>query len=309
MRKNLLNAATIAFAAALLLLAVGTLSGCKRLTPQERSSRLHAKYDPWVKVHLAKTEREFGKAAPSYHWILKVHENVLAHIVNLRDPSFNETIADVHNRNADVFDRLGDETRATVSREQAAKYADAGGTVAVEPVSGSAGTGTADTSVAARADVDPDLAPPEIPEVRARIAVLSLDEPATTKVNYGYGSQFSGRLDSALGKLGYFELVNRSAIAAVIKERDLSETQYIAGDQAKKLGRLLEVDFLVVGYIGPNRDHDTFNVSAKLVDTTTGNQAASADGLTESGTAGFGDLAATVAQQLLNQYRDLRKDG
>ena len=99
-----------------------------------------------------------------------------------------------------------------------------------------------------------------------------------------------------------------SAIASVIKERNLSETEYIQGEEAKNLGRLLGVDFLVVGNIGPDRDHQVFNLSAKLVDTVTGKQVASADGLTENGTAGFGPLAGEVAQQILNQYRALRRE-
>ncbi len=314
MSKNLSKALLIVCSLAMLTLAFGLLAGCRRMTPQQRSRIYHAKYDPWVNAYLAKSEREFSKATPSYHWILKVHANVLAHLVQLRDPTFNETIADIHGRNAEVYDRLGDTKRATTSREAAVKYADAGGAVSVEAAAGSAGAAPAaavsgDTVVAARADVDPNLAPPEIPEVRARIAVLSLDEPKATRDNYGYGSQFSGRLDSAMGKLGYFEMVNRSAISAVIKERNLAETEYIQADEAKKLGRLLEVDFLLVGHIGPDRDHKVFNVSAKLVDTVTGKEAANASGLSENGTAGFGDLAGEVAQQILNQYRALRRDG
>ncbi|MHC5019343.1 MAG: CsgG/HfaB family protein [Planctomycetota bacterium] len=310
MRQKLQKTLGLVVTLALIAAFSGALIGCKRLTPQERSRQLHTKYDPWVNGYLTKTEAEFSKASPSYHWILKVHANLLAHLVKLRDPSFNETIADIHSRNAEVYDKLGDENRATVSRNEAVKYADAGGKVSVqankEAVPETAG---GDSGVAATTNVDPTAAPPEIPEVRARIAVLSLDEPPATKDNYGYGSQFSGRLDSALGQTGYFELINRSAIASVIKERNLAETQYIQADEAKKLGRLLEVDFLLVGYIGPNREHDTFNVSAKLVDTVTGKEVANASGLTEKGTAGFGPLAGDVAKQLLDQYQALRRDG
>jgi len=145
----------------------------------------------------------------------------------------------------------------------------------------------------------------------ARVAVLTLEEPPATREQYGYGSQFSGKLDAAFRKSRRFDMVNRSEVAAIIKEKNLSESEYSAPEGAKRLGELLNVDYLIVGFVGPDKDHTMFNVSAKMVDTITGKEMAAVEGTTEQkeGIRGFSKLAADLVKQLVSQHDTTPRQG
>jgi len=80
----------------------------------------------------------------------------------------------------------------------------------------------------------------------------------------------------------------------------------VEGDAAKDLGKLLQVDILVVGHVGPNHDHSVFNVTTRLVSTSTGKSVASAADTIRDGSAGFNPSSKKLAAELAGLYEQRR---
>jgi len=278
--------------------------GCK--THEQKERAWHAKVDPRVDELIARTDKALAQDMPPYRSIADEHAKWAAYLSRLAVsfPSFKPKVALLHRRNADIYDLLEEPATADKYRALAVQYegGDAGGAGGEAP--------TVSASVAPDAgagDLDPDaeLPPPAAPEVRARVAVLPLDEPKATKDNYGYGEQYSGFLHTAFDRSTHFELIERSAIRQIMAERNLAEMQ-VEGDAAKELGKLLQVDILCVGFIGPNPDHSVFNVTARLVSTATGKSVVSTADTIKEGNAGFQGSCRKVAGELTSLYAQRR---
>ena len=279
------------------LAGLPSMAGCR--TPAEQSRAAHAKLDPRLDVFKAQMDTELDSEIPAYRSIVDKHDRwanyLRRYAEKYQDPSFNAAIADLYRRNADIYERLNEPANAEKYRGLATQYDPEGGGGAVVE----AGTGP-------QADPDAGDGPPPVPEVRVRVAVLPLGEPKGTKESYGYGEQFSGFLYDAFDKLGGFDLAERSAIRHIMAERNLAETQ-VEGDAARELGKLLHVDFLVVGYIGTNPQHTVFNVNARLVDTASGKGIASAADTIKDGNAGFAPSSRRLSRELSTLYNERRK--
>ena len=289
------------------VLVVAAAAGCR--SPAELSRAAHAKFDPRVADVVRRADAALTKDMPPYRAIVDEQNKWAVYLERwaqkYKDTSFNASIAKLYRRNADIYDLLEEPANAEKYRTRAAQYEEGGGTRVVEagpPPSVAAGVGHA-PPVEPGPDVEP--APPAEPEVKARIAVLPLDEPQATRTSYGYGEQYTGFLHTAFDRLGRFELVERSAIKSIIAERNFAEAQ-IEGDAAKDLGKLLQVDILVVGHVGPNHDHSVFNVTTRLVSTSTGKSVASAADTIRDGSAGFNPSSKKLAAELAGLYEQRR---
>jgi hypothetical protein len=296
------------------LLALGALvgiavaaAGCR--TPEERSRAAHAKFDPKVRDVITRADAALKKDVPPYRAIVDEQNKWAVYLERwaqkYKDPSFNPTIALLYKRNAEIYDTLEESANAEKYRTRAAQYESEGGTKVVVDA-GPAPAVAAGVSQGPPPDPEAEPLPPAAPEVRARIAVLPLDEPEATKKSYGYGEQYAGFLNMAFDRQGRFELVERSAIRQLIAERNFAETQ-IEGDAAKDLGKLLQVDILVVGHVGPNPDHSVFNVTTRLVSTATGKSVASAADTIRDGSGGFGTSSKKMAQELAGLFEQRRQ--
>lgn len=287
------------------LVVVAAAAGCR--TPQETSRAAHAKFDPAVADVIKRADEDLKKDTPPYRAIVDKQNRWAVYLERwaqkYKDPSFNPTIAKLYRRNAEIYDLLEEPANAEKYRSRAAQFDGSAGTAVVAaapPPSVAAGVGQ---PAPPEPDVEP--LPPAEPEVKARIAVLPLDEPDATRTSYGYGEQYTGFLHTAFDRLSRFELVERSAIKQIIAERNFAEAQ-IEGDAAKDLGKLLQVDILVVGHVGPNHDHSVFNVTTRLVSTATGKSVASAADTIRDGSAGFGTSSKKLAAELAGLYEQRR---
>ncbi len=293
-------------------------SGCK--TPEERSRGYHAKYDPWVQGRLRETDAELKKARPNYLWVEKRNWETAEYLGRFRDPSFNTTIADIAMRNAMMYERLGNRAKAAQYRGLAVKYNPGiqGGPAVVTAPPPTTPPGQAPPP--GQPQPPPASPPPPPPPVvnvppppadspptfsstlKYRVAILPLEEPKATREQYEYGAQFRGCLEAAFKALGraHFDLINRSEIDTVIKEKNLSETEY--AEKAMDLGQLLNADFLLVGHVGPDQKHVVFNVSVQLVETATGRETAAVQGNTQRGIQDFRPLADDFTKRLIEQH-------
>ncbi|MCI0343533.1 MAG: hypothetical protein L0216_20695 [Planctomycetales bacterium] len=293
-------------------------SGCK--TPEERSRGYHAKYDPWAQGRLRQTDDELKKPRPNYTWVERMNWETAEYLGRLRDPTFYATIADIAMRNAMMFDKIGNKAKAQQYRALAVKYNPGiqGGPATVmgpPPTIPPAQAPPPQTQPPPTSPPPPPppvtMAPPPPPSdpppvigssIKYRVAVLALDEPKSTKEQFEYGSQFRGCLEAAFRAQGRnsFDLINRSEIDTVIKEKNLSETEY--AEKAMDIGQLLNADFLLVGHVGPDQRHVVFNISVQLVETATGRETAAVQGTTQRGIQDFRALAEDFTRELVKQH-------
>lgn len=85
-----------------------------------------------------------------------------------------------------------------------------------------------------------------------RIAVLPLENPFDDRVA---GPLIAEELNLQLGKLGAFELIERSRISELMKEQDLDTLTRFDATTAAKIGKLLGVQAVVMGSVTKFRRH------------------------------------------------------
>lgn len=112
-----------------------------------------------------------------------------------------------------------------------------------------------------------NVQPVEIPaEPIAKIAVLSFRDTASN--GHSYGDVLSEMITTAFIKSKYFELIERSQIQKVLEEQQFSVSGSVDSDTAIELGRILGVDYLVVGSVA--RLGTLFEIDVRFIETRSG---------------------------------------
>lgn len=101
-----------------------------------------------------------------------------------------------------------------------------------------------------------------------RIAVLSLKPTTKSSIEEGFGDVVTEMLVTALAKTGRFEVLERVQIKQILIERNFIETDVVAGESAIKLGKVLQVNYLIIGSVA--KIQNLIEVDVRFVDTDTG---------------------------------------
>jgi|GEM_PF-1167319 len=101
-----------------------------------------------------------------------------------------------------------------------------------------------------------------------RIAVLSLKSTTKSSIEEGFGDVVTEMLVTGLTKTGRFEVLERVQIKQILNERNFIEADVVAGESAIKLGKVLQVNYLVIGSVA--KIQNLIEVDVRFVDTDTG---------------------------------------
>ena len=102
------------------------------------------------------------------------------------------------------------------------------------------------------------VSPRQVFEPKMRIAVLDFDwSPPTGTVNPGHtvqsapnaGKYVADSLSSHLLQMDCFEVLERSRIAQLLREKDLTQADVVSRGMYKEVGQFLGVDYLVLGTV------------------------------------------------------------
>ncbi len=100
----------------------------------------------------------------------------------------------------------------------------------------------------------------------AKIAVLSFRDTASN--GHNYGDALSEMITTAFIKSHYFEVIERSQIQKVMEEQQFSVSGSVDSDTAIELGRILGVQYLVVGSVA--RLGSLFEIDVRFIETKSG---------------------------------------
>jgi TolB-like protein len=108
------------------------------------------------------------------------------------------------------------------------------------------------------------LQPPDQPV--AKIAVLSFRDTTTSGANYG--DALSEMITTAFIKSRYFYVIERSQIQKIMEEQQFSVSGSVDSDTAIELGRILGVEYLIVGSVA--RLGSLFEIDIRFIETKSG---------------------------------------
>lgn len=155
---------------------------------------------------------------------------------------------------------------------------------------------------------------PPFDGLKKRLAVVKFENKVKTPIpdeSWKIGDGLTEMLTSELFKTGRFIMVERAALADIVKEQELGQTGLIRGGTAAKVGELLGAQLLVAGavtefesqssgggggagYRGFNLQLQTSNahvgIDIRLVDSSTGQilKSQNASGIAKTTSMGFG---------------------
>lgn len=93
---------------------------------------------------------------------------------------------------------------------------------------------------------------PSFNSLKKRLAVLGLENKVKTEIpnpSWKIGDGLSEMLTTELFKTNRFIMVERAALAEIVKEQELGQTGLVAKDTAAKVGRLLGAELLITGAV------------------------------------------------------------
>ncbi len=102
------------------------------------------------------------------------------------------------------------------------------------------------------------LAPPRYPiKGGKKLAVVNFKSPPTAP---SAGAKVASSFVSKLAPTHYYRLMERSRMDSILAEHRLAQTEYVDPAQAKELGRILNVDYIITGEVNAFsvEDEDTF---------------------------------------------------
>ncbi len=128
----------------------------------------------------------------------------------------------------------------------------AGSSFAPGTGAGASAAGTASSTTAGAAAVAAALPPKPYDGIRKRLAVLRLENKTRTPIpdaSWQLGEGLTEMLTTELFKTGRFVMVERAALADVVKEQELGQTGLVTKETASRVGDMLGAQLLVTGAV------------------------------------------------------------
>ncbi len=133
----------------------------------------------------------------------------------------------------------------------------------------------------------------------AKIAVLSFRDTASAGTNIGFGDAVSEMLTTALIRSERFEVIERAQIAKILEEQQFSVSGSVDSDTAIELGRLLGVEYIIVGSIA--RLGSLFETDVRFIETKSGKGIIAESG-TSRGEENLRPMVNSIADKLVSKY-------
>jgi len=135
--------------------------------------------------------------------------------------------------------------------------------------------------------------------VEKKLAVLPFGETSPEAQKEGMGKLVSNMMTTAMGPMRTFIVLERLQVEKAIEELNFGQSGYLEDESAKKIGKLLGADFLIVGNVGAKGN--AVEVDSRLVDIETGQVLATA-GETVANPAALRSAAGRMASRLTTDY-------
>jgi TolB-like protein len=135
--------------------------------------------------------------------------------------------------------------------------------------------------------------------IEKRMAILPFGETSPESKDDGLGKLVSNIVTTAIGQIRTFIVLERLQVERAVEELNFGQSGYVEAGSAKRLGKLLAADYLLVGNVGSKGS--AVEIDARVVDTETGEVIASA-GESVGKISTLRSAVNRLALNLSNQY-------
>lgn len=132
-----------------------------------------------------------------------------------------------------------------------------------------------------------------------KIAILSFRDTASAGTTTGFGDAISEMMTTAFIKSNYFEVIERAQIKKIMEEQNFNLSGSVDADTAIELGRLLGVEYLIVGSVA--RLGSLFETDVRFIDTKTGKGILAENG-NSRGEENIRPMVNDITNRIINKY-------
>lgn len=132
-----------------------------------------------------------------------------------------------------------------------------------------------------------------------KVAVLTFRDTASAGTNVGFGDAISEMMTTALIRSNYFEVIERAQIKKILEEQQFSISGSVDSNTAIELGRLLGVEYIVVGSVA--RLGTLFEADVRVIETQSGKGVLAESG-TSRGEENLRAMVNSITDQIIEQY-------
>jgi len=140
-----------------------------------------------------------------------------------------------------------------------------------------------------------------LPEAKRPMVAVFNFEDQTPKGKAGYGKIVAELFHSALYQTKCFRLIERERLKNLIAEQKLGNTELFSEDQAVQIGKLLKVEYVLLGSIA--KMEKQFVLTARLIRVSTGETAAAAPSTKAKSADEIDTVVNSMANNLGTQFR------
>ncbi len=132
-----------------------------------------------------------------------------------------------------------------------------------------------------------------------KIAILSFRDTASAGTTTGFGDAISEMMTTAFIKSNYFEVIERAQIKKIMEEQNFNLSGSVDANTAIQLGKLLGVEYLIVGSVA--KLGSLFETDVRFIDTKTGKGILAENG-NSRGEENIRPMVNDITNRIINKY-------